>query len=643
MADTTTDNMPSKPVELVLFTKEDFETTEKPYEYLWNLRNNPLRQQQELDRFSRLAKTYGITNFKTLWKSYLQTVHANQKMVENENCVEWDMGDLMDSDVEKFHSGQYICVDDGVYYVHPAFGQITVCPHPIMPIERIVNIDSGECKIKLAFRRDRRHWQEIIIDKTILSSSQQIVRLAAYGISVNSENARELVRFLSTIEDLNYQSMTERKSIGRLGWVDSYGVAPYVEELQFDGIEDYRQAFTSVHSSGSEKVWMDFVKKMRAGNNIPARIMLAASFASILVEPMKALPFIVHAWSNTSGVGKSVGMMVAASVWAYPEIGSYVKTFNSTTVGLEMIASFCGSLPVCMDELCLQDGRKESFDAMIYQYCEGVGRTRGSKNGGLQRTRTWKNCCIATGEYPITSDTSKSGAVNRVIEINCGDMPMFDDARATVKLVCSNYGYAGPRFVKTLDSDALAEIQSIQDRFFSELVDHSTDKQRLSASLILAADEWATKTLFRDDRALTVDEIAPFLQSKDSVDVNRRAYEYLVDTITSNPMRFTPKEDGTYQGECWGSATRQYAYIIRSVFNRLMEDARFNTSGFLNWARAHGLLELNASAPERYTTLKRIKGIKTPARCIALKISEVEEASKEPVAEDVTGQVEIPF
>lgn len=58
---------------------------------------------------------------------------------------------------------------------------------------------------------------------------------------------------------------------------------------------------------------------------------LAASFASPLLEPLNCLPFFVHLWGVDSGTGKTVALMVAASVWGDPTIGSFVKTFDGTT------------------------------------------------------------------------------------------------------------------------------------------------------------------------------------------------------------------------------------------------------------------------------------------------------------------------
>ena len=147
--------------------------------------------------------------------------------------------------------------------------------------------------------------------------------------------------------------------------------------------------------------------------------MLAASFASALIKKIGGLCFFVHLWGVESGTGKTVALMLAASVWGNPAIGQYVQTFNATQVGHEKTAAFLNNIPMCIDELQLSKDShgRSKFD--VYQLSQGVGRTRGTKSGGIDKTPVWDLCILTTGESPLTSDNSGAGAVNRVIDIEC--------------------------------------------------------------------------------------------------------------------------------------------------------------------------------------------------------------------------------
>lgn len=600
---------------VIEFTVEQFTDSPDPYEYLYNIENK-FKQGQEITRLEHAAKALGIYNdFRRMWKAYQLSMNPGRNKLQQTNKTEFPGQPFA------LACGDYDCNEFGVSIMDVLRGPVVVCPHPIMPVRRIVNLDTNECKTELAYLRGKG-WRKAIFEKSTLANAQKIVGLSTWGIAVDSESARLMVRYLSTMEEMNIDELPEEKSIGRLGWVDGYGCSPYVDGLLFDGQEQYRHAFQAVRQAGSFDAWKECVLKMRRGESVAARAMLAASFASVLIEKLNALPFILHVWSNVSGIGKTVALMAAGSVWADPRQGEYLKTYNSTSVGLEMLAGFYGSLPLCMDELCLRDGRRDQFDSMIYQYCEGVGRTRGSKQGGLQKTLTWKNCLISTGEEPITSGNSKAGAVNRVLDINSGNVQMFDAPREVVSVLTANFGHAGPAFIATLDDNSLRAIHELQEAYYRELEGTTTDKQRLSASILLAADAWATKTIFQDDRALTADDIAPYLQSNAATDINRRAYEWLMDTVSANPVKFGP-QGGSYQGECWGTVEENHVYIIKSVFDRIMQEEGYNSVGFLQWARTRKLLSTDTGErTPRLTKRKRIPGIQAPARCVCIRIED---------------------
>lgn len=556
---------------------------------------------------SEKAATVGIKTFRGMWTDYLKQLRATREDPE-------DHVTQFENQPIELSCGMYTCSDLGVFGMNN-FGAVDVCAHPIMPVRRLINIDTGEVKQEIAFKRGKR-WRNVVFDKQTLCSAQKIVGLSSYGIGIDSENAKDMVRYLSAMENLNYDQLPEASSVGRLGWVDGYGFSPYVNNLVFDGNDSYRHMFECVRTHGKESEWTKLAKEVRAGKSIAARIMLAASFASVLVKPMDALPFMVHIWGG-AGAGKTVGLMLAASVWAAPSVGDYCKSFNGTDVAGELQAAFCGNLPLCLDELQVIKERKD-FDRLIYMLCEGVGRNRGAKAGGLQRTPSWRNCIISTGEQPITNGNSGSGAVNRVLEIDCKEEQLFKNPREAVAILTRNFGHAGKKFVAALSNEECMEsARSIQQAVLEQLTGKATDKQTLAASLVLTADAMIDMLLFEDGHTLTVSEILPYLTTNVMADANRRAYNWLMDTIASNPARFQTNQYNEYSGECWGAVDEMAgkAYIIKSVFDRLMGDAGYSSESFLSWAKRQGLLKISGG---HNTTLKRIKALPVAMRCVSI-------------------------
>ena len=387
-----------------------------------------------------------------------------------------------------------------------------------------------------------------------------------------------------------------------------------MEGLVFDGDLNFRSIFESIKSAGSRREWLDLARSLRQGG-VMARIVLAASFASPLVSPCGSLPFFVHLWGGESGTGKTVALMLAASVWASPEMGRYIQTFNSTVVGREKLAAFLNHLPLIVDELQLaKDSRgKLAFD--VYALAEGVGRTRGNKNGGIDRTPTWSNCILTSGETPITNSSAGAGAVNRVIEIEClSSHKIIEDGHTTAGILRKNYGFAGREFVERLyqegNTERAAELYKGHFRALSD--NDTTEKQAMAAAVILTADELATEWVFQDGRAITEQEISQFLASRAAVSSGRRGYDYFCDWAAQNANRLRGDVE---MGDVYGTISGDQVCIIRSVFNRVAEEAGFSPAALLSYLKENGLIETRGRA---MTCSRRVNGVRT--ECVCLKV-----------------------
>ena len=596
--------------EIPAYTRDDYLTSTEPFEYLYAHKENKFELKQLLGRMSAQAQTVGVRNLAALFKAYLETV--SESVAPGFNRTDFT-GQALELDC-----GGWTATDTGIYGTDKMGFEVVACYHPIMPVQRLVNVDTREHKVMLAYRLSRR-WDIVIVDRNVISDSRSIIGLSKYGIMVNSETGKALVRYLADVEQLNYDLIPEVSSVGRLGWIEEYGFSPYEEELVFDGEETYRTRFESIQEHGSREAWLDCARAVRSGKtpgNVIARIVLAASFASVLVGPCRCLPFFVHLWGG-SETGKSLSLVLAASVWANPEIGVYIQTFNATEVGKELGAAFCNSLPLIIDELQLVKDNRKDFDRMIYQLSEGVGRARGRKQGGLQKTPTWRNCVITTGEFPIISANSGEGAVNRTIEVDCHDTKLFDEPKKTATSLYANYGFAGREFVDHLMEDGVIErVQKLQEDLQKAIKTGDTmDKQTASAALILAADRLSEEWIFQDGVLLQPDDIRPYLVSKETVNQNARALQYLYDFININQSRFSPGADA-HQGEVWGDLDDDYAYIIRSKFDQILQDEGYNASAFLGWAKNNNLILPGKDG--KMTRTKRING--RVSRCIWLKM-----------------------
>lgn len=587
-------------LELKEYTFDDFVNTVDPFEFVHQFEGEPFKLTRVLEAMSKVAKRAGFLNFKKAYADYVKSLQQQGNTIYADSLTKFEDQPL------ELNCGPWRADDFGIS-IYENYGERFACNHPLLPVLRLVNIDTGVEKLRLAYRKGKQ-WRYIIADKKTLASTNSILELANVGVAVNSENAKYLVRYLHDVESLNYDIIPEKSSVSRLGWIEGQGFSPYVEELVFDGDANFRPFFESVQSKGCVEKWLELARIVRLGG-ISARIALAASFASVLVKPLGGLPFFVHLWGGTE-VGKTVGLMLAASVWANPEMGRYIHTFNSTAVGREKSAAFCNSLPLILDELQIQADKK-SFDKDIMLLAEGAGRTRGTKTGGIDKTPTWSNCIITSGEMPITNLSSGGGAVNRIVEIECKER-LFDDPRLVADTVKRNHGFAGRMFVDALQTDGgLDRAVGAYKSFYSALSESdTTEKQAMAAAVILTADALATEWIFKDEQALSVGDIADYLQTKAAVSINERAYDYLCEYVVTNSNKFC---GSSQDHEVWGDIVDGQAFVIRSCFNRICSDGGYNPAAFLSWAKDNGKIDAPVKGMSK---TKRING--QPAHCIIL-------------------------
>ena len=596
--------------ELPAWTLEDFENA-VPHGWLYsNYHKNPFTYRKALMKVDETARQLGYSGFKSEMRDYAK--EAGERINERDYANTTDFsGQPLTLDC-----GQYICTDDGVMLA--AYGDTTVvCPHPIMLSGRLVNLDSGEVRLEVSFRRGAE-WRTVVVEKVVLASAAKIIDLARLGIAVDSENAKALVKYFTDLEAMNYDRLPERHSVARVGWTTSGKFVPYADSVEFDGAPGFRAVFDSFHPNGDRDAWFKAASKARNESTI-ARIVLAASLASALVSPLHALPFFVHIWGR-SGNGKTMLLKLAASVWASPNSSEgYVRNFNSTIVGLETAAGFFNSAPLCVDELQVVKNRRD-YDDIIYMLSEGQGRSRGSKDGSFQQIKSWQNTIITTGEMPITSDFSGAGAISRIIEISCGKERLLSDYRGLSDTLSHNWGFAGKEFVEGLTPQVLEAAKKVQEEYRAAFeASATTEKLALSASLILTADALAELLIWHTGTSLSAVDLAKYLPTEKEVDTNQRALEWLYGTIAENESKFDFSGDSIPR-EVWGEYKtdgydRPGVAIIASVLSRIMPEAGFNATAFRQWAATEGYLRRDAEG--KSTFMVRLHG-KPPTRCVWL-------------------------
>ena len=453
------------------------------------------------------------------------------------------------------------------------------CSHPVIPIERLINIDTNIEKIKLAFYKDKK-WQYIIAEKNTIASKSKIIQLANLGIEVNENNAKDLITYLADVMELN--NIEPKASVNHLGWINNEFV-PYSDKYCLDIDKEFKQKLESISEAGDYNKWKDYMKELRR-NNLTLRFMIASSFASILVRVFKLNTFIVHLWGK-SGNGKTVAEMICASIWGKPD-NNFISNLSNTSIANERLCNFYKNMPILLDELQIAKAKYKNFDELIYVLTEGKGKERGTVDNGIREQTSWQTIVILNGEEPITSDTSKEGVKNRVIEINEDNM-IVKDGNTIVKFIQDNYGFAGKEFIKLIENRE--ELQKIQQHFVKELNEITEYKKQINAfSIIMAADYIVSKKIFKDE-PISIEEIKKYI--REDTDETERYYNYLLDQLSINKNKFYKRADNSNDwiapnGEIWGKIEQTnefshnrtticyyiYPEIAKKIFNERSEN-----------------------------------------------------------------------
>ena len=536
----------------------------------------------------------------------------------------------------ELNCGNWIADSSGIR-VLTMFGERLACYHPILPIERLFNIETKTEKITLAYERDYK-WKEITVDKDTIASASKIVKLASYGIAVTSETAKSLVQYLADIENLN--DIPVKNSTSKFGWHDEDFI-PYDTYVVFDDESRFKDLAASLKSSGSFDIWLELVRKIRSNkSHYEPQVYMSASFASVLVSKLNMLPFILNVYGKTGG-GKTVSLMLAASIWANPAEGKYITDSYATQNAFEIRLDILNHLPLLMDDLSkVRDKLNDNFTDLIYLLCSGKGKDRSNVDLGLNKVKSWSNTILSNMERPLATETMRGGAINRIIDVRMAEGDIFENGNAVVEVLRDNYGFAGEMFVeliKALPANDIIEIRKDFEKKIKEEAEkqksRKEDKQILPLSLILTADKLATDYIFKDGIYLDIPLLVGMLKDVNEVSEGLRAYNAVMDYVKMNASRFAEVNNN---GEYWGFIKDGYVNIIPTVLKNIATKENFSTKGFCEWADDKKLLRHNS----KNQNVIRIND--TSVRFYTIKMGFTVEPDKDCEFEDAS-QMELPF
>ena len=497
-----------------------------------------------------------------------------------------------------------------------------VCRTPIILTQRLKSLETGEEKIEIAFKRDGE-WHRAIYPRSTIFTARAITVLADLGCTVTSENAKQVVRFLSALEAENIDIIQKADATSTFGWQPGRRFIPGREQGIVLDIDPSQKGMAAAYCrNGDMEHWIRTMEPHRERDKF--RFILAASFAAPLLRILKQRIFFVYNWGGSKG-GKTAALKAALSAWGDPD--RLMVNFNATQVGLERTASFYCDLPLGIDERQLAGKNQESLEKTIYMIASGTGKIRGSKGGGLQAIHQWRTVALATGEEPLSTETSQTGVSTRVLEIYGG--PFDDEKQASLmhQEAPMNCGWAGPEFIEELigiDEREICDKYEEMSKYVASISQGKSGSHVAGIAAVALADSMIDSWFFsgenRDQEEARCDQndeksdqksqkrnetlqirndswkrakqmAASILQEQmnsDTGDVNENAVQFIVDWVLSNRLYFGEKAIGTCLGTT--SESGNIVYIFPSTLNQALTKAGYSPRKTLKYMADKGLI-----------------------------------------------------
>ena len=338
-------------------------------------------------------------------------------------------------------------------------GEIQVSRVPLLPVGRLLDIDTGDHHIRLSWpgwtgaTYARVVRQSVTVDARTLTAT-----LGDRGAGVTSGNAGLMVRFLNLATSHNARALPVERVASRCGWVHSgtargflrgraWHGSPETVALQVEPGGGEEQILAAVSTGGTWRGWLETVAG--AADCPDVHLSIYASVASVLVSRLGTARGWVVDWSGETSQGKTTALRVGASVWGAPVDGAMLQSWRATPVQIEAAAALFRNLPIILDDT-KNARRGEDVAAIVYQHSQGRGKGRGkpgvgSQAVGMRRTAEWSSVMLSTGEQSAVSFTQDAGSRARCLCLVGPPLRSDTQARALTVGLLDHYGHLGVR------------------------------------------------------------------------------------------------------------------------------------------------------------------------------------------------------
>lgn len=481
--------------------------------------------------------------------------------------------------------------------------------------ERYEDIETNEVSYNLRFH-DNNNEVNLNVDAEQITDSRSLIRLARYKLDVTSTTSTRLVDFINA-------SMRENPPINvsvanRLGYIKSYFIYPYKEELDdsniklFNNDSGYHSLIKAFEAKGTLNNYSENVfNKIKS---LPMVMMMVyASLGSVLLHEFNITPFIVEISGRTS-TGKTFTLKVAASVWGNDGL---ITEWNSTKNSIEAQAVFFNSFPLLKDDT--RNTYPKFITDMVYNFSGGKTKSRSNTNRTLDEVKTWKNILLSTGEVSIPDMAGeKGGASGRVITLQDAPYPKDFDFASLAEYIDETHGLLGMEFIKQFQCNKDKYHSSFKgaQQYFIKKAEDNEVMARLGRSFALMQ---VTGEILNDIEgfehdcdAIVNEAYKSMIKNNVNIDKPKQMLEELLQYLDANRNHIEGEGyNDVKNGDVKAIYKRDYLCVLGETVKDFLGHEMHTITG--EWSRKNYLVESNIGKQ------KQVKQKGTPYRGYAIK------------------------
>lgn len=352
-----------------------------------------------------------------------------------------------------------------------------ICSTPCLVTGKGINLDGGDNYYIITFTDYDEGKKQLIAKHSDMLTIKGVNGLIDKGIRVDNFTAGDSTKYFKESLDYNEGEMQKVNVVERNGWKKNNSIFAFGNKgFTENGILDIHQKSNTSHklqSIGSFEEWKDGVEPVL--NLRITRFKLYCAAAAFILDLIGVDNIIVYHWCGSSR-GKTTTTQAAMSCLGNPNKEGLMNS-GTTLVAAERIIFMYNDLPVIFDETTTESDNL--LGILIYLIGNGITKSRGRKDGGVDEGFSFNTTGFFTGEKSVLNDDSYQGQWVRVIELN-EELPQNEHYgnlmyNATMAM-SDNYGFLAEPYIGKIFKHSKNELKAMHGEATKRILESNNGK-----------------------------------------------------------------------------------------------------------------------------------------------------------------------